>query len=213
MRARMQPLSFTTLFLLFRVYIVSDAHTTIELIPGGEDVAVTRQNRMNFIYRMANYKLNTQTRAQCRAFVSGMHDIVDSRWLRMFSSDELRLLINGAPTIDMDDLRANTNYANGYSDKHQAIQWFWEVLKELDAQTQAAFLRFSTSCSRSPLLGFKALYPLFCVQLVTAGEKEDLLPTSATCMNLLRLPRYFSKERLKQKLLYAINSGAGFGLT
>lgn len=51
-------------------------------------------------------------------------------------------------------------------------------------------------------------------QRVEAGADEQMLPTAATCMNLLRLPRYTSKQRLKEKLLYAITTAShGFGLT
>jgi len=32
-------------------------------------------------------------------------------------------------------------------------------------------------------------------------------------MNLLKLPKYESKESLREKLLYAIEAGAGFELT
>ena len=44
-------------------------------------------------------------------------------------------------------------------------------------------------------------------------EESDKLPTAATCMNILKLPQYSNKETMKQKLLYAINAGAGFDLT
>ncbi|KAK6117789.1 hypothetical protein DH2020_048461 [Rehmannia glutinosa] len=51
----------------------------------------------------------------------------------------------------------------------------------------------------------------------TAGnafeEALDRLPTSATYMNLLKLPPYRSKQQMEQKLLYAINSDAGFDLS
>ena len=39
------------------------------------------------------------------------------------------------------------------------------------------------------------------------------LPTSATCMNLLKLPAYTSSEVLREKLMYAISAGAGFELS
>jgi nanoRNase/pAp phosphatase (c-di-AMP/oligoRNAs hydrolase) len=41
-----------------------------------------------------------------------------------------------------------------------------------------------------------------------------LMIMNVDAMNLLRLPRYSSKQRLKEKLLYAITTAAhGFGLT
>jgi hypothetical protein len=46
-----------------------------------------------------------------------------------------------------------------------------------------------------------------------AGNFADALPTSSTCMNLLRVPRYTSRQNLRLKLLYAITANAGFGLS
>ncbi|MCD9644903.1 E3 ubiquitin-protein ligase upl6 [Datura stramonium] len=74
---------------------------------------------------------------------------------------------------------------------------------------------FVTGCSRG--LGFKYyLEPLFCIQRAGGNASEealDRLPTSATCMNLLKFPPYRSKEQMEQKLLYAINADAGFDLS
>lgn len=54
---------------------------------------------------------------------------------------------------------------------------------------------FVTSCSRQPLLGFGHLKPPLCVQKVPLRDGEgDRLPSSATCMNLLKLPAYTSYE-------------------
>lgn len=65
---------------------------------------------------------------------------------------------------------------------------------------------FSLSC-RSPL---QELDPPFCIQ--HAGS-VDRLPTSSTCMNLLKLPEFPDEKTLREKLLYAIQAGAGFELS
>ena len=54
------------------------------------------------------------------------------------------------------------------------------------------------------------LQPPFCIQ--SAGA-SDRLPSSSTCMNLLKLPEFNSEIMLKEKLLYAIQAGAGFELS
>ena len=72
-------------------------------------------------------------------------------------------------------------------------------------------LKFVTSCSRPPLLGFKELDPPFCIQ--NAGAEPDRLPTASTCMNLLKLPEFRDEQSLRTKLLYAIESDAGFELS
>jgi ubiquitin-protein ligase E3 C len=81
---------------------------------------------------------------------------------------------------------------------------------------QREFLKFVTSCSRAPLLGFAVLEPRLCIQMaggvLTDGASERL-PTSATCMNLLKLPPYTDPRLMRDKLLYAIKAGAGFELS
>lgn len=42
-----------------------------ELKPGGADIAVDKENRIEYIHLMADYKLNRQIRAQCSAFRYG----------------------------------------------------------------------------------------------------------------------------------------------
>jgi ubiquitin-protein ligase E3 C len=76
--------------------------------------------------------------------------------------------------------------------------------------------------------GFKELAPNFAIR--DAGNDENRLPTSSTCVNLLKvsfafhpstavahgviqLPRYKSEEVLREKLLQAITAGAGFDLS
>jgi len=45
------------------------------------------------------------------------------------------------------------------------------------------------------------------------GGRKDRLPTASTCMNFLKLPEYNSKEIMKERLLYAIQSSSGFELS
>jgi len=187
---------------------------SVELVPGGSSMAVTAENKMRFVYLLSDYYLRAQMARQAQAFQRGMWSMVPPQWLRMFAADELRLLLSGSPRVNLADLQAHTHYASGYSAQHEVIQWFWQVLGELTPEQVGLFLRFCTSCSRAPLLGFGSLVPGFCIQRVNADEGEQNLPTAATCMNLLRMPRFSSKQKLKDKLLYAItNASTGFALT
>ena len=45
-----------------------------------------------------------------------------------------------------------------------------------------------------------------------AGGDTDRLPSAHTCFNYLLLPEYASQEKLKQRLLLAIENAQGFGL-
>lgn len=81
--------------------------------------------------------------------------------VKIFNDHELELLISGLPEIDIEDLRANTEYA-GYTAASQTIQWFWKVVREMSKQELALLVQFVTGTSKVPLEGFKALQVLFC---------------------------------------------------
>lgn len=169
---------------------------TIELVPNGSQVPVTNQNRIQYIYLVANYRLNVQIAKQCRAFFKGLSTIVDIKWLRMFNEQELQVLLGGASIpIDLADLRANTVLA-GYDERDATIQNFWKALESFDNTLRMKFVKFVTSCSRPPLLGFKELVPKFCIR--NAGVDDDRLPTSSTCVNLLKLPNFSSYRILRE---------------
>ncbi|KAK9288799.1 hypothetical protein L1049_017264 [Liquidambar formosana] len=191
--------------------------TEEELLLGGKNVRVTNENVITFIHLIANHRLNFQIRQQSSHFLRGFQQLIQKDWIDMFNEHELQLLISGSlDGLDVDDLRTNTHYAGGYHSEHYVVDMFWEVLKSFSLENQMKFLKFVTGCSRGPLLGFKYLEPLFCIQRAAGHASEEALerlPTSATCMNLLKLPPYRSKAQMETKLLYAINADAGFDLS
>ncbi|KAJ3088054.1 hypothetical protein HK102_009664 [Quaeritorhiza haematococci] len=172
--------------------------TTIDLIPNGATVPVTNENRIRYIYLMAHYKLNVQIQRQCKAFFQGLSDLIDPRWLSMFDQQELQILLGGVSTpIDLDDLRRYTTYGGGFDANHPTIQMFWRIVqRDFDDAQRQALVKFVTSCSRPPLLGFAELRPGFCIRC--AGGDEERLPTASTCVNLLKMPAYRSEETLRE---------------
>ncbi len=97
-----------------------------------------------------------------------------------------------------------------YKDDHDSVSLFWEVVSTFSEEQKRQLLKFVTSCSRPPLLGFKELHPPF---KISPGAGDSHLPSASTCMNLLKLPMFKDKETMKSKLLYAIQSGSGFELS
>lgn len=189
-----------------------------ELLPGGKDIHVTKENVITYIHLIANHRLNYQIRHQSSHFLRGFQQLMEKEWIDMFSEHEIQILISGSlETFDMDDLRSNAHYSGGYDQNHPVIDMFWEVMKSFSFEYQKKFLKFVTGCSRGPLLGFRYLEPKFCIQraapLHASEEDLDRLPTTATCMNLLKLPPYKSIEQMRNKLIYALNADAGFDLS
>ncbi|KAK8847462.1 hypothetical protein IAR55_005320 [Kwoniella newhampshirensis] len=183
---------------------------SVDLIPGGSEIAVTAENRHEYIQLVCKYKLDKQIAAQSRAFFNGLSDLVDAKWLRMFDQQELQQLIGGEETpIDIDDLRAHCD-VNGFPND-VTPRLFWKVVKGFSQEERRALLRFVTSCSRPPLLGFAHLNPKFGVKF--NGADTERLPSASACFNLLKLPGYTTESALRTKLLQAITSGAGFDMS
>jgi ubiquitin-protein ligase E3 C len=184
----------------------------VELKPDGANITVNSNNWIEYIQTMADFKLNRQIRAQCNAFRQGLANVLPISWLYMFNTKELQVLISGAEIpVDVDDLMVYTKYGGDYSPEHKTIKMFWSVVRSFDDLQRRQLLKFVTSCSRPPLLGFKDLDPPFCIQ--NAGEDTDRLASASTCMNLLKLPTYTDENTMKEKLLYSIQSGVGFELS
>jgi len=202
---------------------------TVELIPGGSNILVTKENVIQYIHLVSHQRMNIAGSRQTHAFLHGFRDIIPAPWVRLFSAYEFQKLISGDDAvqgIDVQGMMNVTRYSGGLHPSQPIVQWLWEVVNEMNSEQQRKFLKFMTSCSRQPLLGFKSLAPAPCVQQtrlrednrgVDIAEESPIgnirLPTSSTCMNLLKLPKYTSKEMLRDKLLYAIEAAAGFELS
>ncbi|KAH8811963.1 hypothetical protein F5884DRAFT_877296 [Xylogone sp. PMI_703] len=190
---------------------------TRELMPNGSNIPVTNENRPLYVSYVARHRLQVQPYQQTQAFLRGLGQMINPSWLSMFNQSELQTLLSGESSeIDVEDLRKNTLYGGVYQIgddglEHPTVQLFWKVLKELDDSERRKLLKYVTSTPRSPLLGFSQLNPRFSIR--DAGSDENRLPSTSTCVNLLKLPQYKSEAVLREKLVYAINSGAGFDLS
>lgn len=208
-----------------------------ELIPGGKTMPVTNENKISYIHLMAHFRMHTQIKDQTIAFIRGFRSIINPEWLHMFSTPEVQRLISGDNAeIDLDDLKKHTVYYGGFHSSHRVIIWLWDILSsDFNAEERAMFLKFVTSCSRPPLLGFAYLKPPFSIRCVEVSDDQDTgdtlgsvlrgfftirkkepggrLPTSSTCFNLLKLPNYSKKSILRDKLRYAISMNTGFELS
>ncbi|KAL8778138.1 MAG: hypothetical protein Q9213_007554 [Squamulea squamosa] len=190
---------------------------TRELVPGGSNTPVTNKNRLVYISKIARHRLFIQPHAQTSAFLKGLSTIIDPAWLSMFNQHEIQTLISGTDSApDIADLRSNTLYGGLYSIgddglEHPTIQLFWNVVLSLAVEDKMKLLKFVTSTPRAPLLGFGNLNPKFSIR--DGGNDQTRLPTTSTCVNLLKLPVYKDEGVLRERLLYSIRSGAGFNLS
>ncbi|KAK6947097.1 HUWE1/Rev1, ubiquitin binding region [Dillenia turbinata] len=190
--------------------------TDFELKPGGRNIRVTEETKHEYVDLVADHILTNAIRPQINSFLEGFNELVPRDLISIFNDKELELLISGLPEIDLDDLKANTEYT-GYIAASSVVQWFWEVVKAFNKEDMARLLQFVTGTSKVPLEGFKALQGISGpqrFQIHKAYGAPERLPSAHTCFNQLDLPEYSSKEQLQQRLLLAIHEaseGFGFG--
>nr|CAD7410085.1 unnamed protein product [Timema poppensis] len=148
---------------------------THELVPGGRAVPVNNENKINYIHLMAHFRMHTQIKDQTAAFIKGFRAIINPEWLSLFSTPELQRLVSGDNIpLDLRDLRRHTQYYGGFHDSHRVVCWLWDILdKDFNDEEKRLFLKFVTSCSKPPLLGFAHLEPPFSIRCVEVGDDED----------------------------------------
>jgi len=224
----MDPMMVKDLELYFTYSVNEKSKKDEDLVEGGKDIRVTKENRLFYIEKVAKLKLNTGINKQLEAMRSGLETILPIHWLKLFNPTEVEFLLygNDVDKIDTDDWEANTQL-EGFTENDPTIQLFWKIIKTRFTQNDLAkLLQFTTSLFRPPLLGFKQLKPKFTISNTLAArpltsaatqqnvpemtDAEKRLPTAATCVNLLRLPPYTDEEGLYSKLKTAIDEVEGF---
>ncbi|ESN91803.1 hypothetical protein HELRODRAFT_108537 [Helobdella robusta] len=181
-----------------------------ELVPNGAEIPVTNDNRREFVDLYSNFLLNKLVKKQFQAFKRGFCMVTNESPLeQLFNADELELLVCGSEeNSDFHSLEETTEYDGGYSKDSPIIKQFWEIVHGMTHEEKKKLLQFTTGSDRVPVGGLSKL------KLIIArhGPDSDRLPTSHTCFNVLMLPEYSSKEKLKERILKAICYSKGFGM-
>ncbi|EWM27813.1 dna binding protein ure-b1, partial [Nannochloropsis gaditana] len=97
-----------------------------DVVPNGRHVPVTDENKMEYIQKIAQFRLTNAIKKQTEAFLSGLHDLVPKDLVAIFTPSELELLSCGLPSIDLDNLKSHTELHH-WKTSDKEIQWFWEV--------------------------------------------------------------------------------------
>nr|XP_033793146.1 E3 ubiquitin-protein ligase HACE1 isoform X1 [Geotrypetes seraphini] len=194
---------------------VFGAMEEVPLKPGGSSILVTQENKAEYVQLVTELRMTRAIQPQINGFLQGFHMFIPPSLIQLFDEYELELLLSGMPEIDVQDWIRNTEYTSGYERDDPVIQWFWEVVQELTQEERILLLQFVTGSSRVPHGGFAYIMGGSGLQNFTVAAvayTPNLLPTSSTCINMLKLPEYPSKEILKDRLLVALRCGS-YGYT
>ncbi|KAH8339599.1 hypothetical protein KR067_001005 [Drosophila pandora] len=177
------------------------------LKPNGNEIAVTLENREEFVNLYVDFVFNKSVDVHYNAFHKGFMKVCSGRVIHIFQPEELMAVVVGNEDYDWQALQDNCEYREGYTTGDDTIKWFWEVIHDMTEAEKKSFLLYLTGSDRIPIQGMKALK-----LTIQPTSDERFLPVAHTCFNLLDLPRYKTKERLKYKLHQAIQQTQGFSL-
>ncbi|CAM9133251.1 unnamed protein product [Ectocarpus sp. 8 AP-2014] len=170
------------------------------------DDAVTDENKALYAKLALESKTAGRWRKQAKALAHGMRRLVPLGLLKMFTENELGLLLAGPGDIDPGDWERNALFTG--EPTAMLRRWFWNVVRALTKEERSLLLQFATGCSRLPAGGFRGLAPrTFTVAMIDYDPKRPL-PMAATCFYMLKLPRYPDLYSLRKNLLVAIRHGA-----
>lgn len=177
---------------------LSDKSKVSELVPDGANIAVTEENKMEYIDLRFKWIIATSVSNQLASLVQGLFAVIPRELLSVFDHQELELLMCGIPEIDILDWKSHTIYV-GERDEH-ITGWFWSILDEFSNEQKARLLQFTTGSARVPVQGFKALTMNdgricpFAIQCV--NKEECLYPRAHTCFNRCEACSRFSSGGL-----------------
>jgi len=177
----------------------------VDLIPEGSLQPVTLANRHEYARLIAAYR-QQELVPQLRALREGFQ-VETKQHCALFSwflPSEVKNLLEGNKTIDLDLLKLHTDYSNCKED-WDIVRYLWNILESFDEEERRNFIKFT---SGSPSLPSSWVHRRFTV-FVTRSP-PDFLPTAHTCSWRLDIPLYTSEESFRAKLLLSLASGEGF---
>ena len=149
----------------------------------------------------------------------GLTSLFEKDKINIFTSNELELMVNGRPFIDLEEWKEFTLYKGAYNKDHIVIQWFWEILSEFTQKELSNLLLFATGASRVPLGGFEVLESnggniyKFTIEYINYQNNQKNFIKAHTCFNRIDMPCYPNKEELEEALRFVSEREMwGFGI-
>ncbi|ETV66995.1 hypothetical protein H257_16686 [Aphanomyces astaci] len=195
---------------------VSDGHVTeVDLIDHGRHVAVTNDNKHDYVQRMVRYLLFDRVETQLQAVLLGLHEIVPPELLLVFDHKEFGLHLCGLTDIDMGDWKTSTLTSSNLKG-HDVLE-VRDVVESLTRPDQAKLLQFSTGSSQDPIQGFKGLTSYdgkICYFTLKGTEyTPGRYPVIHACYNRIDLPLYPTMDLLKEALTMVLMMSDPTGFT
>lgn len=183
----------------------------IVLASGSDHTMVNIRNLEDYVSLIVDATVTSGVSRQVDAFKSGFNQVFPIEHLKIFNEEELeRILCGEEDSWAINELADHIKFDHGYTASSPPIVHLLEIIREFDHDQRRAFLQFVTGTPRLPPGGLASLSPKLTIVRKHCSNRADTdLPSVMTCANYLKLPPYSSKDKMKEKLLYAIIEGQG----
>ena len=189
---------------------------SFNLIKNGNEIPI--KNIDDYINKRIEFMIS-QIEIFCEEIRKSLYNIIPKSILEKLTSDELELIINGKPYIDIDEWKTYTQYREPYNKNSKVIIWFWEIMNTLNQNQLSNFLQFSTGSKRVPINGFAELesnrgnISRFTIVQIPYFSKNKNYIKAHTCFNRIELPNFPNKNLLKEAVEFIGNCQIlGFGI-
>ena len=181
----------------------------IELIDGGNNILVKNNNKQLFVDKVVELICFKSIELELSSLKKGFTNILSVNYIKIFTIEELSFVLSGQSFINLNDWKLNTIYKGNLKEKCEIIQFFWEVLSELNNEQLLMFYKFCTGSTRVPLDGFSSLSgPRNKIMKFTIESSKDeennnkciKLITAQTCFNSIVLPEYKTKDEMRKAI-------------
>jgi hypothetical protein len=196
---------------LFFTISAGDSDRAIDLKENGASIAVTDENKQEYIELVVEHRLRKQGEQQADAFCHGFHELLGQSELQYFDANELDAVICGENEVDVADWQRHCKFEGDYSASHPVIMTFFAVIGTWGQEDLARLLAFVTGSPQVPLGGFAQYGEMGKPLVIRPGGGRERLMTAHACTNTLDLPAYENRCDMQQKLMYAIDHSAEYG--
>lgn len=106
------------------------SYLSIPLKENGSKIDVTNENKNEYIRLLSNYVLKDSIQDQVNAFCEGFYSLLLLSEIRIFTPNELNMLIGGTISIDVNDLKNNVEYELPYTADTHVVKLFFDVISK-----------------------------------------------------------------------------------
>ena len=189
---------------------------TFNLIKNGNEIPIKTID--DYIKKRIDFMIS-QIEIFCKEIRNSLYKLIPKEILEKMTSDELELLINGKPFIDIEEWKSFTQYREPLNSNSQIIIWFWEIMSNLNQNQLSNFLQFSTGTARVPIGGFAELESnrgnisrFTIVEIPFVNGCKNYIKAH-TCFNRIELPNFPRKDLMKDAIEFIGNCEIlGFGI-